>query len=188
MNEKIDLKNNGYTEEEKESLFEKLKKIGELFGLHLKINEDTRTNNSSADVDNNKINIGLSWTDNGITHKEISENIDDFGKINEFEFLSVPFIIITYLHEVAHLMTMNRRDVRPYWDEYNKVGGCFMTRKDYRNLSYEKLADNLGYQLLNDNYDSIIKILLDKRVRIDKRRINRNQELARQMKAKYITA
>jgi hypothetical protein len=83
---------------------------------------------------------------------------------------------------------MNSKDVERYWNTM-KIRGLypFCPPDEYRKLPYEKLADNLAYELLCKNYDSIIKILLDKRVRIDKRRVSKNKELAKDMKRKYIT-
>lgn len=184
------IKNEGYKDKEKQELFKKLKKIGKLFGLNLKIDEDTRDTNSSAEIGKDKINIGLNYK--GMRAKElfyrIRNNIDDFNTtITKEDYKNIPMVLHIFLHEVSHLLTMNSKDVERYWNTV-KIRGLYLfcSPDEYRKLPYEKLADNLAYELLCQNYDSIIKILLDKRVRIDKRRINKNKELAKDIKRKYI--
>jgi len=185
------IKNEGYEEKEKQELFKKLKKIGKLFGLNLKIDEDTRDMNSSAEIGKDKIKIGLNYK--GMRSKElfyrIRNNIDDFNtSITKEDYQNIPIVLHIFLHEASHLLTMNSKDVERYWNTMIIRGLYpFCPPDEYRKLPYEKLADNLAYELLCKNYDSIIKILLDKRVRIDKRRVSKNKELAKDMKKKYIT-
>lgn len=183
------LKNNGYTEKEKEELFKKLKKISKLFGLNLKIEEDTRENNSAAIIGENKIRIGLTWKEHTHTsidklHSLMCNNVGQYNNaLNRSEFEKIPVILYIFTHEIAHLLTMDMDDVKVYMSYTEYLNG---NTEDYRQHPYEKLADNLAYQLICDNYNSIINILLDKRIRIDNRRICRNVNTAKQFKNRFV--
>jgi len=189
MKEHINLKSKGYTEEEKNDLFCKLKKIGKLFGLNLSIERHEDNDNSSAFIGEDRISVGLCWNSKDI-YAMTYNNIDDVRKcLLRDEYLLFPEIIHTFLHEVSHLLTMTKYDIPKYREDYadairSDIFG--MTKIKYRELPYEKLADNLAYHLLINNYEQIIKILLGKRVRIDCRKVSMNTKLAKSMKMKYI--
>lgn len=184
---------NSYSEEEKEELFKKLKRIGELLSIRVSIEEDNRPNNSGAIIETKKVLIGLNnWDEIGITtiNELTTNNIDTYHKISKTEYNDIPFVIKSFLHEISHLLTMNMNDCDKYREDLNANINTFMSYREssekYRLLPYEKLADNLAYKLLNDNYNSVIQILLGKNVKVKTNKVNKNRISALKMKQKYI--
>ena len=176
-------------EEDRNQLFEKLKEVGNLFGIKLKVEEDNCSNNSSAFIGKDKIRLGARINDEVLLIENVMNNIDRYTNIISIEeFIDIPFVIVSFMHELSHLLTMNLNDVMVYRKQYRKVAGFMhsITEVQYRNLPYEKLADNLGYQLLSDNYDQITNILLGNRTIIDKKRVLKNIATAKEFKSIYI--
>ena len=90
---------------------------------------------------------------------------------------------LKYVCELSHALTITDDDIHNYRKYY------FINCSDsgHRKFPYEKLADNLAYELLSKNYDSVIKILLGKKVRKNKKNIiDSNISISNQYKEKYI--
>ena len=200
------LKNKNYTEKEKQELFKKLKRIGNLFGLKLKLKDSERDNYSGAHIGKSKIDVCCNYNGrlrdkSNITsimlNNQLTNSVDNISLINKDEYKHFPLLVKIFLHEISHLLTMNQYDVDRYFDELDDF---HMTKPfrwtkyakkkyhdNYRKLPYEKLADNLAYHLLCENYDNIINILLGNRVYIKKEIVSKNLELAKEMKKLYIS-
>lgn len=193
---KLRIKNNNYTEKEKKILFKKIERIAKLFGLKITIEENKNMSdkNCYAIVGENKIQIVFREEDRTkLLDKLFFKNINRFHSLEHKKiYKECPAIIKFSLHEISHLATMDFYDVERYSIDYNHMmyGAEFSCQEEreitYRNLPYEKLADNLSSELYYNNYDIIIKILLGKRVRITKKRIKNNLRMAEEMKSKYI--
>lgn len=178
-----------YTEEEKDDLFKKLYEIGKLFGLCLHIEEDNRMNNSSAVIGEDKVKIGLTWEErpwNSFYKLRMLtyENIENYHThLNKDDYSKIPYILASFMHEVSHLLTMTDDDIDKYWAYKSYLNGDMWK---YRNHPYEKLADNLAYELLYLNYDSIIGILTDKEVIVDCDIVNANVKVAVEFKRRFV--
>lgn len=112
----IKIKRSGYREKEKEELFIKLKRVGKLFGLNIRIIEDGRKNNSYASIDRNEIGVGLGWDKFKYNklNKLFTLNVDKYENLTKKEYNKIPFMLKSFLHEIAHLITMTEKDIPLY--------------------------------------------------------------------------
>lgn len=192
LNSINDINNENLKEEELE-LFDKFSKICKLFNVDAKIHRSYK-GTSYAEITTKKIGIDFKKGESDENlDRLVFENIDKFHNDKHKElYKKCPSLIKYFLHEVGHLATMSEADLLEYqvlkWDAYESSHKGSEEEKDraYRNISYEKLADNLSSEFYYNNYDTIVKILLGKRVRITKKRIENNLKVIKDMRDKYI--
>ena len=107
------------------------------------------------------------------TSKEIIDNVDTKRRI------IVPPFLMCFLHEVSHSLTFqNIDDIVDYQKQIEEIDTKYeddeITEEEYfllyRKISYEKLADNLGYELYIQNRVMINRILESRKVTKSKKR------------------
>lgn len=182
--------NHEFTEQDKENLFNRLKKVSELFGLKISIEDCKYLNNSSVNIQDEEIrfspDVNLSYNTIAELHREVIDNIDSYhSDLSKSDTFNLPFFILAFLHEVSHLLTIKKEESRKfrtmyYEDWYSRYG-------NYRQIPTEKLADNLAYELYYRNQHAIVDILLGKGIEIDADAVKRNQVLAHELKLIYLS-
>lgn len=166
------------TDKEKLNLFKKLEKIAEiLFGVKISVG---MSGYDSSYYNKGNHRIGISFYE--YPYDQCLDNISHFNIISRREMEKIP-VLFSFFHELSHALTITDDDIHNYRKYY------FINCSDngHRKFPYEKLADNLAYELLSKNYDSVIKILLGKKIRKNKKNIiNSNINISNQYKKKYI--
>ena len=188
----MDLNYRDFTEEEKRDLLSKFKNIGKLFGINLTVVERCSYISGAMPLIQT---IRLSLNPDKYRHicdspiKEMTikiiNNIDTFHSELDFAAYALePSMIIMFMHELSHILTMELRDFEKCNSlEYRK----YLRNNDiYRLHPYEKLADNLGYELLYENHENIYKILSGEDVEVTQEQINKNMMIAEEFKNKYV--
>jgi hypothetical protein len=177
------------TEKEKIDLFQKLEKIAnQLFGIDISIKEKNKNDGTtSCTINKKRINLCLEGIDYSEDIEEtIRKNIDSFDYVTPNKLKEIPILLTTFFHELSHILTVNSD--HEYLEKYFIWKGKYGNTNDaHRRYPYEKLADNLSYNLVAKNYDIIVKILLDKHVIITQNIKKENLDLVKKYKEKYIT-
>jgi len=176
------------TEEEKNDLLKKLKKIAkELFGISISIEEkNSEFGSTSCDVEGHSIKLCLAGADYNFEENEsIRKNIDTFDYVTAETVNELPDLLTTFFHELSHLLTI--KTYTEYFDCYRKWMRKYRnTDEAHRKYPYEKLADNLAFNLVAKNYDFILGVLLNKKVISDELIKKENLDMAKRYKEKYI--
>jgi len=150
------------TEEEKQDLFKKLEKIADkLFGIKISVEKSDFPSYCYYDGENNKICICY-YYENNITSlsEKCLDNIDSFDIISKKEMKTSLFVLFLFFHELSHALTMADDDYDNYNKYYSKLVDKYIDNNfedAYRKFPYEKIADNLAYKLLSENYINIKK-------------------------------
>lgn len=185
------LKLNGYTASERDEVRKKFYEMGKLFGLEINVVENYERNICHANLNGTVVGMAFN-NDIGALDgfRRMADNVDRYHCVTRSEFDKVPVMLFFFLHEIAHLLTMTYADTPKYSDAVKVVRYTSSTNEElhskYRAIPYEKLADNLGYELYVNNITLITKILAGEQVDISKSRVVMNQKLAKYFRAKYI--
>lgn len=195
----LELKYKSFVKEDPSYMAERLTMISQLFGFNI-ILDMIRGASCRAKIDENRIEIGRDLLEEfsfEAIDSMVNENIDGFNNEEHEElYKKCPFVIKTLLHEISHLITMSVKngDMDRYDFELEELEMKCISQEityeefdqKYRQLPYEKLADNLASELYYHNYYVIDRILSDKKVFITDEIIEDNLLLSHIIKQKYI--